>query len=459
MKSKKFFSILLVLTLSISMLACSAGNAAGEPAPQPTEAPAEQSPEAAEAVIGNPMTETDAQALLEETGIDLSFMAGYENARFFLYATEPEIAEVQFTYEGKAYRCRVAASMAKTDISGMYYTADVESTEESVGYNRATLRISAGAGDIGWYDVVPGLQYDLSCAENAVGTELTALANKLFTPVQGDVDGEESAFMQELLTEFHTGYFPGSAGSSLTGAAYAARLADLFTEQQPSAESVSTEIQSFASTLSTEDQTNFAAQLMGVQASFTDMAANGIQVLETAGATAAHYPWDNATMHTLFMAMTHAGSQYAYSVRLRDYANAIREGKGQQELTDAGLNYMVADMTLESVGYCFTDLDNNGIQELILGTISEDPFYKGMVLELCSLDRFGLPSQVFMSTERDRRYTLSNGLFSHHAAGSAAESSDLVEEYREGGVKCVIAQAGVVETHPMLMPLSNFWVQ
>lgn len=438
---KKILALLLALSLCLSLAAC----AKNEPAP---ETPDVGEPE----TIVNPMTEETPDSLLQTVGIDLSYMQEYEDARFFLYAGELNIAEVQFSFEGKPYRYRVATPAAVTDISGLYYQT-VETSSEEVGYNPAALRMSEEMGDISWYDIVPGVQYDLSCTENPVGTELTALANKLYVPVQGEVDGLADGFLQDALRNLTESYFPGSSGSSLTGAACAAALADLFTEEHPSAEAVEQEVLRFGSALSAEDQVKFAAQLMGVKRCFDSLAQNGIGILEDAGAVAAHYPWDNATVSTLFAAMALSGSEYAYAERLADYAAAIRDGKDRGELTEAGLNFMVGDLTAETVGYCFEDLDNDGIKELILGAMDENDYLRGLVLELDTVNEFGFLEQVFMSGERNRLYTVSGSTFNHVGSSGADDSFEAVEEYSAGQLTEVGTGLGEV-TPRTLQPLS-----
>lgn len=456
---KKHLSWLLLACFCLSMSACTTQKTpqAEAPTPAPTiqvAEPMEETPPIQEPVtMENPMDETTPQALLENMGINLAFMAEYENARFYHYTTDLPIAEVQFRYNGKDYSYRVAMPNEETDISGMNYQAP-ETSQEAVDYNTATLRLSNGQGDIGWYDFAPGIQYNLSCRNAAVGEELVALANRLYSPVQGNVEGDITGFMQDSLSAIQQGYFPGSAGSSLVGATYAAQLADLFTGVRPSAENVAQEVHTFAATLSVEDRILFATQLFGVKNSFQELATNGIGILETAGATAVLYPWDNATLSTLFSSMVLSGSEYAYAQKLSAYVTAMEEHASPETLIQDGMNYMIIDQTLDSVGYCLEDLDNNGVKELLLCVISQDDFYHGLVLELCTMDDFGFSTQVFMSGERDRLYTMGGDSFFHHGASSAADSSDTVEQYENGALSVIRQGEGSVQGLS-LTPLSK----
>ena len=83
----------------------------------------------------------------------------------------------------------------------------------------------------------------------------------------------------------------------------------------------------------------------------------------------------------------------------------ISERKTQEELTEDGFCYLFAylygeedDDPLASVGYAFTDLDHDGYQELLVGSM-EDPMIYEMYAQLD-----GEVKQVFCSGERDRWY-------------------------------------------------------
>ena len=50
------------------------------------------------------------------------------------------------------------------------------------------------------------------------------------------------------------------------------------------------------------------------------------------------------------------------------------------------------------------DLDDDGVPELVIGTIASDEFYGKLVFILYTVDDDGEPVQVFSSIERDRYY-------------------------------------------------------
>ena len=71
---------------------------------------------------------------------------------------------------------------------------------------------------------------------------------------------------------------------------------------------------------------------------------------------------------------------------------------------DAGLNFMIKDVPSEAVGYAVDDLDDDGVPELVIGTIAGDEFYGKLVFVLYTVDDDGEPVQIFSSIERDRYY-------------------------------------------------------
>lgn len=448
---KKAFSLLLALSLCLGLCACSQKEESA-----PTEEPVAEEPAVG---LPNPMREVTPAELLEEMGLELGYMSEYDNAHFFIYNTEPPIAEVQFGYQGRDYRYRVATPALETDISGLHFTT-VETTDAPVGYNNAKLRKGDCGCDISWYDIVPGVMYSLSCSDAAAAEGLTDFAVLLYHPTQGEVDGDPnymgdfSPLFESLMADFVQNYRPGTAGSSLTGASYAAALADLFTEQQPYPETVAEELAVFAATLSVEDRVTLTARLIGVKSSYEGLRDNGVDILADAGTTAAHYPWDSETIDALFAAMATEGSRYAYDVRLAEYKTAMESGKNRQELVDAGLNFMVSDLSLEEVGYAIEDLDGDGVCELLLCPMADNDYLRALVLELDTVDMFGFRSQVFMSGERDRLYTCEADIFLHEGSSSAFDSFSAYEQYAAGALTELATDAYEV-TPRELTPLSQ----
>lgn len=111
-----------------------------------------------------------------------------------------------------------------------------------------------------------------------------------------------------------------------------------------------------------------------------------------------------------------------YQAIIDRYAVAIGESWDGQRLIDEGLNYLVAAAGFsdpgKELGYQVTDLDGDGFEELLIGTITEDAFYSKMVISLYTLDDAGQPMLVFESRERDRIYYAGGFLFASLGSGS-----------------------------------------
>lgn len=112
----------------------------------------------------------------------------------------------------------------------------------------------------------------------------------------------------------------------------------------------------------------------------------------------------------------------AYEQILKQYHTALKENWGGQQLTDAGLNLMLRDVAPETVGYAIDDLDDNGIPELVIGTIFGDDLYGKLVFDLFTVDSGGEAILIFSSIERDRYYYAGGNRFANLGSSSAADS-------------------------------------
>jgi len=128
----------------------------------------------------------------------------------------------------------------------------------------------------------------------------------------------------------------------------------------------------------------------------------------------------------------------AYEDILSKYAEALSGQWNGGELMEQDLDYIIADCygtdPFENIGYLVSDIDGDGIQDLMIGTTSAvtDDFYGKLVFELYTLDDAGNPIRVFQSSERDRYYYAGDAQFANVGSSSAADSIDLTEEFRHG---------------------------
>ena len=83
------------------------------------------------------------------------------------------------------------------------------------------------------------------------------------------------------------------------------------------------------------------------------------------------------------------------------------------------------------MGYAVDDLDDDGIPELVIGTISGEEFYGKLIFVLYTLDDHGEPVQIFSSTERNRYY-YAGGIRFANIGSSGADSSFVTTLKLEG---------------------------
>ena len=142
------------------------------------------------AQIANPWTETTAEALLENPGVEFGIPEGAENIRYFLLEDEG-LAEMQFTWYGIDYVARIKPAAEYEDISGMHYDAWDDEFEDDIGGCAArTSRVQDGDNTVDlcqWFAAVPGMMYSVSVvAPDLDGFDITAAAEQLYVPLQGD---------------------------------------------------------------------------------------------------------------------------------------------------------------------------------------------------------------------------------------------------------------------------------
>lgn len=118
----------------------------------------------------------------------------------------------------------------------------------------------------------------------------------------------------------------------------------------------------------------------------------------------------------------------AYATVIGEYYAALSEGYDAAQMMELGLNYMTADRffaePLEDIGYVVTDLDEDGMEELVIGSLKDDEFYGKLIFSLYTLDEKGVPQLLFDSTERNRYYYAGSFCFAN--LGSSGWNSSFV---------------------------------
>lgn len=117
-----------------------------------------------------------------------------------------------------------------------------------------------------------------------------------------------------------------------------------------------------------------------------------------------------------------------YKAILDRYYLALSENWGPGAMSENGINYMLSmyggSDPCAAVGYCITDLDGDGLDELIIGNIGDDEFVTNMIYDLYTLVD-GEPVLSLSATERNRYYMCDNGFFINEGSSSAAHSETI----------------------------------
>ncbi len=125
-----------------------------------------------------------------------------------------------------------------------------------------------------------------------------------------------------------------------------------------------------------------------------------------------------------------------YKEILDKYYIAMSEKWDAESVTAASINYMCVYAGdgdyLADTGYYITDVDGNGISELIIGYTSDDPEIKNMIFEVYTLVD-GKPESIITGWERNRYYLRSDGRFANEGSSGAAYSDWYVLEIVQDG--------------------------
>ena len=126
----------------------------------------------------------------------------------------------------------------------------------------------------------------------------------------------------------------------------------------------------------------------------------------------------------------------AYADVFATYTTLLSEGWGGEELMAHDLPllimYCVGDAPFDNMGYLLLDVDGDGTQELLTGTLISDEFYAPIVFEMYTLTPEGSPVRVFTSQERARYYLCEDNSFLFEGANSAADSVSCSYSYAAG---------------------------
>ena len=135
-------------------------------------------------------------------------------------------------------------------------------------------------------------------------------------------------------------------------------------------------------------------------------------------------------------APTDADTIADYAAVFGTYNQLLAEGWGGEELMAHDLPplimYCVGDAPFDNIGYLLLDVDGDGTQELLTGTLISDEFYAPIVFEMYTLTPEGSVVRVFSSQERARYYLCEDNTFLFEGANSAADSVSCSYSYAAG---------------------------
>ena len=147
------------------------------------------------AYIANPWKDMTEEELSQVSGLSFGVPEGAENV-VYRWLENDSLAEMQFTLDSDEYIARVKPAALQEgeidNISGMYFYWDNEEKVQIKYCDGRLYLAQTGSEDwvelCLWYDAAPGLMYSLSVyTTDPDGLDLTAVAEMVFLPVQGDV--------------------------------------------------------------------------------------------------------------------------------------------------------------------------------------------------------------------------------------------------------------------------------
>lgn len=168
---KKLFVLLTVILACLALAAC------GDDA----------TTDNGNAGLQNPVTECTAEEVATKTGFSFTLPEQAENAVYSVIDGDPVIAQAVFDWEGHEVTYRICAAVEYSDMSGLYYDWENAVDWQIQGRPGHVCYNEGAAGFCGWYDVAPGVLYNVAVTENATADLLTEVADAVFVPVQGEV--------------------------------------------------------------------------------------------------------------------------------------------------------------------------------------------------------------------------------------------------------------------------------
>lgn len=120
-----------------------------------------------------------------------------------------------------------------------------------------------------------------------------------------------------------------------------------------------------------------------------------------------------------------------------------------------GVSDIFAYNSMSTFGYMWLDLDNDGVDELLLGEASiegsDTPIY-----DLFRIDETGELVHVLTGWERNRWYLIDNGILLNEGSNSADDSISAFYEYKNGELSELNDEAVPADPEPLMLDFTLF---
>lgn len=147
-----------------------------------------------------------------------------------------------------------------------------------------------------------------------------------------------------------------------------------------------------------------------------------------------------------------------YSEILDKYHTALSEKWDVEKIQEEALNWIIVgyEDPLNQVGYLITDIDGNGIPELLIGDISGEEFMDKMIFDLYTLEEEE-PVLIFAGWDRNRYYMCSDGFIANEGSSGAAYSDFYMFQLAEDGKSLEIIEGVRTDTPDTVDPTDMKW--
>ena len=141
----------------------------------------------AEATLANPWVDATAEDIAEAIGAAFGIPEGAEDIAYSFMPDE-SLAEMRFALDGMEYVARIQPAEEFTDISGLFYEWEAESSFTIAGFEGLEQRAADGDVTIDsalWFDSDMGLMYALSTSgADLDGFDITAVAEAIYAQAE-----------------------------------------------------------------------------------------------------------------------------------------------------------------------------------------------------------------------------------------------------------------------------------